>query len=163
MAKKGNKQPATSKKAEQKKKAGQIDDRTFGLKNKNKSKKVQSFVRSVTNSVNNSGDRKQRHEDERRRRQKEEQKLRKKAMKEEANALFNEGEFGWQKVHFFQSKLNLPISCNLSQHFSILRPNFFLKHWGHSIRRKLISKEERSRPREETQMTKERRKEPLEQ
>lgn len=121
MAKKGNKQPATSKKAEQKKKAGQIEDRTFGLKNKNKSKKVQSFVKSVTNSVNNSGDRKQRHEDEKRRRQKDEQKLRKKAMKEEANALFNEGEFGWQKVHLFQSKLNLPISCNLSQHFSILR------------------------------------------
>ena len=44
-----------SKKAEQKKKKSQIDDRTFGLKNKNKSKKVQGYVQSVTNSVNNSG------------------------------------------------------------------------------------------------------------
>jgi len=107
MAKKGNKQPATSKKAEQKKKAGQIEDRTFGLKNKNKSKKVQSFVKSVTNSVNNSGDRKQRHEDERRRRQKDEQKLRKKAMKEEANALFNEalGALNKKKTNFKDGKV----------------------------------------------------------
>jgi len=107
MAKKGNKQPATSKKAEQKKKAGQIEDRTFGLKNKNKSKKVQSFVKSVTNSVNNSGDRKQRHEDEKRRRQKDEQKLRKKAMKEEANALFNEalGALNKKKTNFKDGKV----------------------------------------------------------
>jgi len=107
MAKKGNKQPATSKKAEQKKKAGQIEDRTFGLKNKNKSKKVQSFVKSVTNSVNNSGDRKQRHEDEKRRRQKDEQKLRNKAMKEEANALFNEalGALNKKKTNFKDGKV----------------------------------------------------------
>ena len=92
MAKK-KKDQATSKKAEQKKKAQQIEDRTFGLKNKNKSKKVQSYVRSVTNSVNNTGDRKLRAEEERRKKQKAEQKLRKKQMKDEANALFNEGEF----------------------------------------------------------------------
>jgi hypothetical protein len=122
MAKKGPKQPSTSKKSEQKKKSQQIEDRTFGLKNKNKSKKVQSYVNSVSNSVNNSGDRKQRHEEDRRRRQKDEQKLRKKAMKEEANALFNEGEFG--KKYIFL-RVNSPISCNLSQHFSILRSYIF--------------------------------------
>lgn len=77
-------------KAEQKKKNQQIEDRTFGLKNKNKSKKVQSFVKSVTNSVNNTGDRKQRMEEERRKKQKEAQKLRKKAAKAEADALFSE-------------------------------------------------------------------------
>ena len=91
MAKK-KKEQAASKKAEQKKKNQQIEDRTFGLKNKNKSKKVQSFVKSVTNSVNNTGDKKQRAEEERRKRAKSDQKLRKQQMKDEANALFNEGE-----------------------------------------------------------------------
>mmetsp|Transcript_8583 Transcript_8583/g.17832 ORF Transcript_8583/g.17832 Transcript_8583/m.17832 type:complete len:272 (+) Transcript_8583:129-944(+) len=89
MAKKKKEQSA-SKKAEQKKKNQQIEDRTFGLKNKSKSKKVQSFVKSVTNSVNNSGDRKQRAEEERRKKAKSDQKLRKQLMKDEANALFNE-------------------------------------------------------------------------
>lgn len=79
-----------SKKNEQKKKKAQIEDRTFGLKNKNKSKKVQNYVQSVTNNVNNSGDRKQRMEDERRKKEKMIQKERKKAQKEEQNALFNE-------------------------------------------------------------------------
>lgn len=90
MAKKGKGAAGSSKKTEQKKKVQQIEDRTFGLKNKNKSKKVQQFVKSVTNSVNNSGDRKQRMEDEKRKKLKEQQKARKKAMKEEADALFNE-------------------------------------------------------------------------
>lgn len=100
------KQPATSKKSEQKKKSQQIEDRTFGLKNKNKSKKVQSFVKSVTNSVNNTGDRKQRAEEERRKRQKAEQKLRKQAMKDEANALFNEalGALNKKKTNFKEGK-----------------------------------------------------------
>jgi len=90
MAKKV-KQATTSKKAEQKKKSQQIEDRTFGLKNKSKSKKVQSYVKSVTHSVNNSGDRKERMEAERRKKQKSDQKERKAAAKEEADALFNEG------------------------------------------------------------------------
>mmetsp|Transcript_21419 Transcript_21419/g.51023 ORF Transcript_21419/g.51023 Transcript_21419/m.51023 type:complete len:279 (-) Transcript_21419:488-1324(-) len=100
------KQPATSKKNEQKKKNQQIDDRTFGLKNKNKSKKVQSYVRSVTNSVNNTGDRKLRAEEERRKKQKAEQKSRKQAMKEEANALFNEalGALNKKKTDFKAGK-----------------------------------------------------------
>ena len=105
------KQPATSKKSEQKKKNQQIEDRTFGLKNKNKSKKVQSYVKSVANSVNNTGDRKLRAEEERRKKQKAEQKARKKAMKDEANALFNEGEFGKQCSCF--GSIHFPISCGL--------------------------------------------------
>jgi len=79
-----------SKKNEQKKKKMQIDDRTFGLKNKNKSKKVQSYVQSISNSVNNTGDRKQRMEEDKRKREKIQQKERKKAVKDEQNALFND-------------------------------------------------------------------------
>jgi len=96
-----------SKKAEQKKKKSQIDDRTFGLKNKNKSKKVQGYVQSVTNSVNNSGDRKQRMEEEKRKKQKNLQKERKKAQKEEQNALFNEalGALSKKKSNFSAGKI----------------------------------------------------------
>jgi len=103
---KAKKQPGASKKTEQKKKTQQIEDRTFGLKNKNKSKKVQVFVKSVTNSVNNSGDRKQRQEEERRKKKKSDQKSRKKAMKEEANALFNEalGALNKKKTNFKEGK-----------------------------------------------------------
>ena len=71
MAKKGaNKAQATSKKAEQKKKQAAIEDKTFGLKNKNKSKKVQQYVSQVKSSVMNSGDRKQRQMEEARKKQK---------------------------------------------------------------------------------------------
>jgi len=107
MAKaKKSKQPTTSKKADQKKKSQQIEDRTFGLKNKSKSKKVQSYVNSVTNSINNTGDRKQRQEEERRNKQKAEKKTRKQAMKDEANALFNEalGALNKKKTNFKAGK-----------------------------------------------------------
>jgi hypothetical protein len=79
-----------SKKTEQKKKQQAIEDKTFGLKNKNKSKKVQQYVQGVKNTVLNSGDKKQRQLEEQRKKQKAEAKARKKAMEEEANALFNE-------------------------------------------------------------------------
>ena len=49
-----------SKKSEQKKKASQIEDKTFGLKNKNKSTKVMKFVESTTKSIQSSGDPKER-------------------------------------------------------------------------------------------------------
>lgn len=45
----------TSKKAEQNKKKQVLDDKTFGLKNKNKSKKVQGFVQQVKKQVEHSG------------------------------------------------------------------------------------------------------------
>ena len=80
-----------SKKAEMKKKKGQIEDRTFGLKNKKNSKKVQNYVQSVTHSVNNSGDRKERMEAEKRKRVIAQKKDLQKAKKEEQDALFNDG------------------------------------------------------------------------
>jgi hypothetical protein len=79
-----------SKKTLQKQKQMKIEDQTFGLKNKKKSKVVQRFVQSVEKSVNNGGDRKQRQLEEQRAKAKAEQKLRKKAMEEERNALFGE-------------------------------------------------------------------------
>lgn len=82
------KEQTASKKVEQKKKQKIIEDKTFGLKNKNKSKKVQQHVESVTRNVMNSGDRRQRAMEEERKQQKIAQKERKKAEKEEQDALF---------------------------------------------------------------------------
>ena len=79
-----------SKKVVQKKKQQLVDDKTFGLKNKNKSKKVQQQIESVKKNVMNSGDPKLRKQEELRQKAKAEDKLRKKAQKEEQDALFNE-------------------------------------------------------------------------
>lgn len=79
-----------SKKADHKKKTKIIEDKTFGLKNKNKSKKVQSHIQSVTKNVLNSGDPKQKKIDELRVKIKAEAKARKKAAEQERNALFGE-------------------------------------------------------------------------
>lgn len=81
---------AASKKADQKKKAKVIEDRTFGLKNKNKSKKVQQHIESVTKNVLNSGDRRQRQLEEQRKQAKQAAKARKKAEEAERDALFGE-------------------------------------------------------------------------
>lgn len=67
-----------------------MEDKTFGIKNKNKSKKVQGYIQSVTNNVMNSGDPKQRKQEEARRAAKANSKLRKKAELDERNALFGE-------------------------------------------------------------------------
>ena len=40
-----------SKKTEQKAKAKVVEDKTFGLKNKNKSKQVQKYIKEVSNQV----------------------------------------------------------------------------------------------------------------
>jgi len=79
-----------SKKSTQKKKEKMLEDKTFGLKNKKKSKVVQAQIRSIEKSVMNSGDPKERKKMEDRKRAKAEQKVRKKAMEEERNALFGE-------------------------------------------------------------------------
>eukprot|EP01083_Nonionella_stella_P090059 251585_1 len=89
MAKKGG-GGGTSKKSEQKRKTKVIDDKTFGLKNKNKSKKVQAHISSVTKNVMNSGDPKERKIAEQRARMKADAKARKKAAEQERNALFGE-------------------------------------------------------------------------
>jgi hypothetical protein len=79
-----------SKKNEQKKKNRMVEDKTFGLKNKNKSKKVQAYVQATSNSIMNGGDPKKRKEDELRKRNHAAKKAMKKAKEEERNALFGE-------------------------------------------------------------------------
>ena len=84
-------QDAASKKALQKKKQQIVEDKTFGLKNKNKSKKVQAHIQGIQKNVMNSGDPKMRKLEEQRAKAKAEAKARKKAMKDEQDALFGEG------------------------------------------------------------------------
>lgn len=86
-----------SKKSQQKKKEKIIEDKTFGLKNKNKSRVVQAKIRSIERNVLNSGDPKQRKLDEQRKKAKADAKARKKAMEEERNALFGEALLAVQK------------------------------------------------------------------
>ncbi|KEG05512.1 hypothetical protein DQ04_21121000 [Trypanosoma grayi] len=64
------------KKAEQKKKEKILEDKTFGLKNKNRSAKVQSYIQSVSKSVNqgNPNDRKRTDDLEAKRKAREEKK-----------------------------------------------------------------------------------------
>lgn len=85
--KKGDKE---SKKSQQKKKDRAIEDKTFGLKNKNKSKKVQAHIQAVTKSVQGGGDPKMRKLEEQRKKAKAEAKARKKALQDERDALFGE-------------------------------------------------------------------------
>jgi hypothetical protein len=86
-----------SKKNVQKKKAQLVEDKTFGLKNKNKSKKVQNLVNSVERNVMNSGDQKQRQQEEQRKQAKGFAKARKKQALDEQNALFGEALMAVQK------------------------------------------------------------------
>lgn len=86
-----------SKKTVQKKKQQSIEDKTFGLKNKNKSKKVMQLVKSVERNVMNSGDPAVRKLEEQRKKAKEEMKLRKKLAKDEQDALFGEALLAVQK------------------------------------------------------------------
>uniref|UniRef100_A0A7S2KI75 ZC3H15/TMA46 family C-terminal domain-containing protein n=1 Tax=Leptocylindrus danicus TaxID=163516 RepID=A0A7S2KI75_9STRA len=88
---------AASKKAEQKRKTKLVEDKTFGLKNKNKSKKVQDYVKSTTASVMGGGDRKKRVEEERKKQEKIARKAMKKAAEDERNALFNDALMATQK------------------------------------------------------------------
>lgn len=83
-------QEAASKKAAQKKKQQIVEDKTFGLKNKNKSKKVQQSIKSIERNVMNSGDPKQRKLEEQRAKLKAERKAKTKAAKAEQEALFGE-------------------------------------------------------------------------
>lgn len=96
MAKKKQPKQQESKKSAQKKKDQILVDKTFGLKNKNKSKKVQQKINSIERSVNNS-DPKARKLEEQRKKNKAEQKARKKAMEDERNALFGEALMAVQK------------------------------------------------------------------
>ncbi|GIQ84919.1 hypothetical protein KIPB_006503, partial [Kipferlia bialata] len=55
MAKKGGKKQEESKKARKKADNAAISDSTFGLKNKNKSKKVQNHIQQITDQVRSKG------------------------------------------------------------------------------------------------------------
>ena len=50
----GPKKAGASKKTVEKKKEKQIEDKTFGLKNKNKSKAVQNYIQQVSHQVKGS-------------------------------------------------------------------------------------------------------------
>ena len=71
---------APSKKTEAKKQDKIIEDKTFGLKNKNKSKVVQSYIKGVENTVKLKGQSAQQKERE----EYEEKALKKKLKEEEA-------------------------------------------------------------------------------
>lgn len=86
-----------SKKSQQKKKQQMLEDKTFGLKNKKKSKVVQAKVKSMEKSIMNSGDRKQNKLEEQRKKAKADNKARKKAAEDERNALFGEALMAVQK------------------------------------------------------------------
>lgn len=89
--------PDASKKTIQKQKQKVIEDKTFGLKNKNKSKKVQDHIKSIEKNVLNSGDPKMRRLEEQRKKAREEAKARAKALKEEQDALFGAALLAVQK------------------------------------------------------------------
>jgi len=97
MANKKKKPDAQSKKSSQKAKQKTIEDKTFGLKNKNKSKKVQAHIASIQKNVHNSGDPKMRKLDEQRTARKAQQKAARKAAKEEQEALFGAALLAVQK------------------------------------------------------------------
>ena len=77
-----------SNKSVAKKKASQIEDKTFGLKNKNKSSKVASFVQSTIKSIECSGDPKERALKEAMKRARVTKRETQKAADEERDALF---------------------------------------------------------------------------
>lgn len=84
-------QDKESKKALQKKKERMMDDKTFGLKNKNKSAKVQAYVQSAEKSIMNAGtDARSRQQEEQKKQQKLARKALKKAKDAEQAALFGE-------------------------------------------------------------------------
>ncbi|CAM9552181.1 unnamed protein product [Discosporangium mesarthrocarpum] len=82
-----------AKKAEQKKQTKLIEDKTFGLKNKNKSKSVQKYIATVEKSVKSSD----RGQGEAAKEKKKQAKEAKKAQEAELAALFNEALAGGAK------------------------------------------------------------------
>ena len=84
-------QEQASKKALQKKKEKMLEDKTFGLKNKNKSSKVQAYVDSQKKSIMNAGtDARSRADEAKKKQEKLARKALQKAKKAEQEALFGE-------------------------------------------------------------------------
>lgn len=91
MPSKKNTQEQQSKKALQKKKDKLLEDKTFGLKNKNKSSKVQQYVKSTEKSIMNLGtDAQSRAREHQLKEEKMARKALKKAKDAEQAALFGE-------------------------------------------------------------------------
>ncbi|KAL3823736.1 hypothetical protein ACHAXA_004829 [Cyclostephanos tholiformis] len=91
MPPKKNTQEQQSKKAAQKKKEKLLEDKTFGLKNKNKSSKVQQYVKSTEKSIMNMGtDAQSRAREHKLKEEKLARKALKKAKEAEQAALFGE-------------------------------------------------------------------------
>lgn len=82
------KQDNSSKKAEAKAKAKIIEDKTFGLKNKNKSSKVNKYIQQVEQQVKSSGNRKAMLADSEAKNALKEKKKAEEAKKAELAALF---------------------------------------------------------------------------
>ncbi len=82
------KKDQSSKKSEAKAKAKVIEDKTFGLKNKNKSAKVGEYIRKVEAQVQQSGNRKQSEQDAAARAELKEKKRLEELKKAELAALF---------------------------------------------------------------------------
>lgn len=82
----------SSKKTQDKAKAKIIEDKTFGLKNKNRSAKVQAFVQSVAKSVKQGNPDQRKHQAELEQKRKE--KEAKKAFEEEMQKLFKAADDG---------------------------------------------------------------------
>jgi hypothetical protein len=104
--------PQTSKKSEQKAKEKIIEDKTFGLKNKNKSSKVQKYVQQVAQQVKTGGNPKAKKEEEARelaRKQKKEEEA-----KKAEEALLFKPVIAPQKVPFGTDPKSV-----LCQHFKV--------------------------------------------
>jgi hypothetical protein len=98
------KDDGSSKKADKKKKEQRLNDLTFGLKNKNKSAKVQAAVQSIHKSVMNSGDQKARAEQDKMKRLKEGKKAAAAAAAAERDALFGEALLAVKKKNDAKEK-----------------------------------------------------------
>ncbi|KAJ3310474.1 hypothetical protein HDV04_004973 [Boothiomyces sp. JEL0838] len=81
--------PPKSKKAAIERKQKIVEDKTFGLKNKNKSSKVKKYVEEVTKQVHIAGDRKQREAQEKARQDQLMRKKMEEEKKKEMAELFN--------------------------------------------------------------------------
>lgn len=79
-----------NKKQDQKKKEKMLEDKTFGLKNKNKSAKVQKYVSQTKSSIMGGISHRERVEKERKKQEKMANKQARKQAEKERNALFND-------------------------------------------------------------------------
>lgn len=86
--KKGNDKP--SKKNQKKALENSLEERTFGMKNKNKSSKVQSFIEKATKSVKNSA---LYADGEKAKKAKKDLAAAKQLEEENLRVLFNDGKF----------------------------------------------------------------------